>query len=283
MSPSDTATDGGTGTLPNEPSVSGLDVHFRVEAGLRHVSSGCRGHGRVRNRLDSYAGRACHAARKALNVDGVAIVVGGGIESLWWVLESTGEQVRAIDDVQFDLGAGPVPDVLCGSAQMCGAADLTSATGRYAIVDAAASRIGVSAVFAVGLALPLDVPVALELSRATPGPLPDTTAALRHAHAVTLAIANDTLAHLRDPGVTCARWPGTIAQSLAAPATAGPGRMHGRRRHVAAAVAEMTDRMSMSPLDSLSHLRARAFRGDRSLLTAALDFLEDPSSPTGRH
>ncbi|MFD0839729.1 hypothetical protein [Williamsia serinedens] len=134
---------------------------------------------------------------RSLHVDGVAVVVGGGIDSLWSVVESTGSGVRAIDEAQFDQGVGPVVDALSRGG-VHSATDLEGPGPYGTFLAHSANSASIRAVFAIGISLPTENPAALQLSRFAPGQLEDETLVSQYARTVALAIADDIERTLRD-------------------------------------------------------------------------------------
>lgn len=196
-----------------------------------------------------------------------------------WSRRATGDGVRGIDGLQFDLGIGPVADVMSGKRRQAGQTDLASSDGEDELLTAGASHLGIGAVFAVGVALPVPdaPPAAVEMSRAAPGALPDAAAVAAHVRAIAIAIADDLLVHLDNPGVTRSPWPEALVRPRPTDASEGSWCAADRRHLVAATAIQVADRTSMSVLDSLSRLRGQAFRDGRSLVGVALRVLEEPS------
>ncbi|WP_299569834.1 hypothetical protein [uncultured Williamsia sp.] len=213
-----------------------------------------------------FAAVACDEAVWALGVDEVGIAVGTSLDSVWGLVGATGPLVTAIDDEQLRLGIGPVPDALrLGGVH--GAPDLHSVRvidHHAAFLARGATRLGVGAVFAIGLQLPTGTPAALHLVRRTPGAPIDDDAVHVHAKNVGVAIARDIDLRLMH-GAAGDHWIDRFVVGRDATSRPHVGDSLTRRLRVVAAVDMVVTAERIDHHDALARLRGYGFRDDRPL------------------
>lgn len=218
-----------------------------------------------------FATVACDEAVWALGVDEIGIAVGTPLDSVWALVGATGPLVTAIDDEQFHLGVGPVPDALRLGGGPHAAPDLHSVRvidHHGAFLGRGAARLGVGAVFAIGLRLPTGTPAVLQLVRRTPGAPIDDDAVQDHARNVGVAIARDIDLRLMH-GAAGDHWIDRFVGGRDVTARPHLGDSVTRRLRVIAAVDLMVTAARIDHHDALARLRGYGFRDDHPLTDLA--------------
>jgi hypothetical protein len=221
--------------------------------------------------VPGFAAVACEEAASALGVDEVGIAVGSTLPSVWGLVGATGPLVAAVDDEQFHLGIGPVPDALrLGGMHSAPNLHSTRVIDHHAaFLGRGAARLGIGAVFAVALRLPTDTPAAFHMIRRTPGAPIDVDAVVEHAAQVSAAIARD-IEHRLLHGKSGDHWIDRFVAGHDVTERPFVGDPVTRRLRVVAAVDLLVASGSrVNHAEALARLRAYGFRGDHPLTDLA--------------
>ena len=214
---------------------------------------------------------ACDEAAVALGVDEVGIAVSFPHPSTWGLVEATGPLVRAIDDEQFHLGIGPVPAGLRTGAGVHSATDLVSVDvidHHATFLARSAERLGVGAVYATAIPLPMRSRAVMEMVRRAPGIPIDLPALTAHVANISIAVARDIGWRVMY-GAPGDHWVDRFGAGHDRAANATAGDPLGQRLRVIAAVDLLVTAMAIDRSEALARLRGFGFRVGRPVTDLA--------------
>lgn len=215
--------------------------------------------GAVRGR--AAADRLCSSLMQSLHVDGTAVTVDAEVGVVGKSMGGSGRLSDELIELQFMLGEGPSVTAVKSFAAVL-AADLHSAdAAAWPNFAAAASALGVGAVFAFPVALGGLPMGALFLYRNRPGALSvaELTGAYFAAELAALPILDVAGLHLAVDDDSSAGWGELTALT---------------RSEIYQAAGVLIAQLGVSPTEALVRLRGHAFRHGKTTSETAFDILE---------